>query len=228
MVQSLQSVFCCSILFSHEEARPPNRSDRFKTLTSSDYRDAWAIGYNNRYTIGVWMGNLDRDPMDGITGSKGPAMVLRSVFAELNRKQETQPLYLSPRLVKAEVTMDSGEDGKDTGASYSEWFMPGTLPTSAVAAYFKDRTIALVQPSSGLQLAMDPRIPDDKEAFSFKLSWLPKGAMVEWYVDNVLKATTSCDTYLWPVAKGGHTATARVRQGTGKIHETLMVSFIVK
>jgi penicillin-binding protein 1C len=200
-----------------------------KTGTSSDYRDAWAIGYNNRYTIGVWMGNLDRDPMDGITGSKGPAMVLRSVFAELNRNQETQPLYLSPRLVKAEVRMDSGDGGKDAGMSYSEWFMPGTPPKSAVATYLKDRTIALVQPSSGLQLAMDPRIPDDKEAFSFKLSWLPKGASVEWYVDNDLKATTSCDSYLWPVTKGAHVAMARVRQtDTGKIHETLSVDFIVK
>ena len=56
-----------------------------KTGTSNDYRDAWAVGFNYRYTVGVWMGNLDHRTMDGITGSKGPALVLRSVFAELNR-----------------------------------------------------------------------------------------------------------------------------------------------
>ena len=38
-----------------------------KTGTSSDYRDAWAIGFNHRYTIGIWMGNLDHTAMNGIT-----------------------------------------------------------------------------------------------------------------------------------------------------------------
>ena len=69
-----------------------------KTGTSTDYRDAWAIGFNHRYTVGVWMGNLDAKPMQGITGSIGPALVLRSVFAELGRFEESRPLYLSPRL----------------------------------------------------------------------------------------------------------------------------------
>ena len=70
-----------------------------KTGTSNDYRDAWAVGYNNDYTVGIWMGNMDRSAMDRITGAKGPAVVLRSVFAELNRNPETKPLYLSPNLV---------------------------------------------------------------------------------------------------------------------------------
>ena len=35
-----------------------------KTGTSSDHRDVWAVGFNHRYTVGVWMGNLDRSPTD--------------------------------------------------------------------------------------------------------------------------------------------------------------------
>jgi penicillin-binding protein 1C len=198
-----------------------------KTGTSSDYRDAWAIGYNNQYTVGVWMGNLDREAMDGITGSKGPAMVLRSIFAELNRNQETQPLYLSPRLIKADVS--AGISAKGMSPSYSEWFLPGTEPKVTVSSRVEDKSITLIQPSPGLRLAMDPRIPDDKEAFPFKLSGMPKEAMVEWYVDNDLKATTSGDSYLWPVARGMHTAIAKVRSaGNGKIFETNTVSFLVK
>jgi penicillin-binding protein 1C len=200
-----------------------------KTGTSSDYRDAWAIGYNNKYTVGVWMGNLDRAAMDGITGSKGPAMVLRSIFAELNRNQETQPLYLSPRLIKADVNPGTGVAAKPVSPSSSEWFLPGTEPNNVVAAQVESKTIALVQPSPGLQLAMDPRIPDDKEAFPFKLSGMPKGASVDWYVDNDLKATTSGDSYLWPVTKGTHIAMAKVRSAAkGKISETLPVTFLVK
>ncbi|HKQ62196.1 MAG TPA: transglycosylase domain-containing protein, partial [Candidatus Polarisedimenticolaceae bacterium] len=43
-----------------------------KTGTSSDYRDAWALGYSSRYTVGVWIGNLDRGEMQGVSGSIGP------------------------------------------------------------------------------------------------------------------------------------------------------------
>ena len=98
-----------------------------KTGTSSDYRDAWSVGYTNRYTVGVWMGNLDHGAMDGITGSKGPAMVLRSLFAELNRNCDTEPLYLSTRLVQTDLP--DGEGSRDGHCSlYSEWFVPGTEP----------------------------------------------------------------------------------------------------
>ena len=34
-------------------------SSDLKPGTSSDYRDAWALAYDDRYTVGVWMGNLD-------------------------------------------------------------------------------------------------------------------------------------------------------------------------
>jgi len=49
------------------------------------------------------MGNLDQLPSDGLTGSTGPALVLRSVLAELTRAQRTEPLVLSPRLVRRQV-----------------------------------------------------------------------------------------------------------------------------
>jgi membrane peptidoglycan carboxypeptidase len=31
-----------------------------KTGTSSDYRNAWAVGFAARHTVGIWMGNLDQ------------------------------------------------------------------------------------------------------------------------------------------------------------------------
>ena len=35
------------------------------------------------------MGNLDRRPTKGVTGAIGPALVLRAIFAELDRDGET-------------------------------------------------------------------------------------------------------------------------------------------
>jgi penicillin-binding protein 1C len=167
--------------------------------------------------------------MDRITGSKGPAMVLRSIFAELNRNHDTQPLYLSPKLVKVDICRDTGLPSDGVCASCSEWFAPGAEPETFAGTDSDEKRLAMIQPSPDLQMAMDPRIPDDHEAFPFKLSGMPEGASVDWYVDNELLATTFSDSYLWPMSRGNHTATARVRSDTkGIISETSPVRFIVK
>jgi 1A family penicillin-binding protein len=46
-----------------------------KTGTSQDYRDAWFIGFNQALVAGVWVGNDDRTPMQGVTGGSLPAQI---------------------------------------------------------------------------------------------------------------------------------------------------------
>ena len=201
-----------------------------KTGTSNDYRDAWSVGYNNEYTIGVWMGNLDRTAMDRITGAKGPAIVLRSIFAELNRNRDTQPLYLSPKLVQKEVCSDRGNLHTGDCQRYSEWFIPGTDYKN-----IHDKTVPIkekidmLQPSPGLRMAMDPRIPDDYESFIFRLSGVSGDSKVEWYVDDELEAVTESGDYSWPMKKGKHTVFAKVFKKDKKQKlETDGVEFYVK
>lgn len=201
-----------------------------KTGTSNDYRDAWAVGYNNDYTVGVWMGNLDRAAMNKITGAKGPAIVLRSVFAELNRNQETRPLYLSPKLVQADVCRDTGLMDDGNCLTVNEWFMPGSTPDKPAKAVIPtEEGVAMIQPSPGLLLAMDPRIPDDHEAFLFRLSGVRDNLKVEWIVDNQLEAVTNSGDYMWPMVRGSHTVIARVIFADDNIKsETDAVEFLVK
>jgi penicillin-binding protein 1C len=93
----------------------------------------------------------------------------------------------------------------------------------------KVKSIYLLQPTHGLQLAMDPRIPDNQEAFTFKLANLEAGAIVDWYVDNRVVASTSKGEYLWALQRGSHLVKARYRQaGSGKLKETATVRFLVK
>ena len=63
-----------------------------KTGTSTDYRDAWAIGFNRDFVAGVWMGNLTYEPMRDVTGASGAGLLLRSIFTELNRMKNTGTL----------------------------------------------------------------------------------------------------------------------------------------
>ena len=200
-----------------------------KTGTSNDYRDAWAVGYNDRFTVGVWVGNLDHQATKGVTGATGPALVLRSVFAELNRNRQTRPLYLSPRLTKREICRGPGRPDDGRCATVTEWFTPGTEPENRPSPQPARKRPYLRRPSHGLQLAMDPRIPDDHEAFRFQMANLPENSTVDWYVDGKLAATTPTRNYLWPLSKGSHRAMARVWiSHTTPPVETAWVNFMVK
>lgn len=49
-----------------------------KTGTTSDYRDAWFIGYTPDLVAGVWVGNDDNTPMKKVTGGMLPARIWRA------------------------------------------------------------------------------------------------------------------------------------------------------
>jgi penicillin-binding protein 1C len=55
----------------------------WKTGTSYGHRDAWAVGYSGRYTIGVWVGNFDGAARQGISGSQHAAPLLFDLFRAL-------------------------------------------------------------------------------------------------------------------------------------------------
>jgi penicillin-binding protein 1C len=52
----------------------------WKTGTSYGHRDAWAVGFSRRYAIGVWVGNFDGRPRQGISGSEHAAPLLFDLF----------------------------------------------------------------------------------------------------------------------------------------------------
>ena len=55
----------------------------FKTGTSYGYRDAWAIGFDGRHVIGVWIGRPDGAPVPGLIGVDAAAPILMDAFARI-------------------------------------------------------------------------------------------------------------------------------------------------
>lgn len=53
---------------------------RGKTGTSQNYRDAWFIGSNGKYTTAVWVGNDDNSPMKGIGGGSVPTQIWAEIM----------------------------------------------------------------------------------------------------------------------------------------------------
>ncbi len=57
-----------------------------KTGTSQDFRDAWFIGFTNKYAAAVWVGNDDNSPMKHVTGGLVPAKVWRDIMTTATSK----------------------------------------------------------------------------------------------------------------------------------------------
>ncbi|HZS65329.1 MAG TPA: penicillin-binding protein 1C [Xanthobacteraceae bacterium] len=53
----------------------------YKTGTSYGYRDAWAVGFDGKLTIGVWVGRPDGAPVPGMIGRGAAAPILFDAFA---------------------------------------------------------------------------------------------------------------------------------------------------
>ncbi len=63
-----------------------------KTGTSSDFRDAWFVGYSAELVTGVWVGNDDGGFMKAVTGGGVPARVWHDVMASAHK--DHQPIDL--------------------------------------------------------------------------------------------------------------------------------------
>ncbi|MGE0621467.1 MAG: transglycosylase domain-containing protein [Pseudomonadales bacterium] len=218
-----------------------------KTGTSSDYRDSWAVGFDHRYVVGVWMGNLNQTATLGITGSTGPALVLRGAFDLLNRDQQTRPLWLSPKLARHVVCAETGAAAVagQQCRERSEYFLPGTGPgeadivpgepgadrgeTQLASRSSEDAPagIRLRQPTPGLRMAYDPRLPAEAQAFEFVLQGVADTDRVEWRVDGGA-AQPGGSRYLWPLSRGEHFVSASVHREGELVALVPAVGFFVK
>jgi penicillin-binding protein 1C len=216
-----------------------------KTGTSSDFRDAWALGYSRNFTVGVWMGNLNRTSMFEVSGARGPALILRSIFAKLEKLRDSRDLFISPSLNRQTICPLSGMLATDSCPHLEELFIAGSTPRATCRAkhvlsdqepaptndYLSPPAVRVALPSPGLRLAKDPRIPDELEAFAFELDSASPPSEVTWVVDDYDLATLSGPNsrYLWNLQPGRHLVKARVRFGeAARAVETATVEFFVR
>lgn len=83
---------------------PANRL-AYKTGTSYGHRDAWAIGYDGRHVIGVWMGRADGTPVPGAFGADVAAPVLFQAFNRLKPQLDPQPAAPASTLLVANAQL---------------------------------------------------------------------------------------------------------------------------
>jgi penicillin-binding protein 1C len=77
--------------WSEMTAGERRRAVAFKTGTSYGFRDAWAVGFSARYTVGVWVGRADGTPRPGHFGRNTAAPIMLKLFELLPRQGDTSP-----------------------------------------------------------------------------------------------------------------------------------------
>jgi penicillin-binding protein 1C len=97
----------------------------WKTGTSYGRRDAWSIGFNQEYTVGVWCGNFSGTGVPDLSGSEIATPLLLKTFNAITEDQSNEwllpPDELDYRIVCSSSGMVPGSHCTDKTIDY---FMP--------------------------------------------------------------------------------------------------------
>jgi penicillin-binding protein 1C len=104
----------------------------WKTGTSFGFRDAWAVGVTDRFTVGVWVGRPDGTPNPGYFGANTAAPLLKDIFAALGN-QATQARVLPASVSEVDICWPLGLAASSTAPEHclqrrSAYALAGGVP----------------------------------------------------------------------------------------------------
>jgi penicillin-binding protein 1C len=121
-----------------------------KTGTSTSYRDNWTLGFTPEFTVGVWAGNFEGQPMEQVSGVTGAGPIFRDVFMHLRQVHGTTWFDDPPWLVRARIDPRTGKRvvprGPTPRLSRAEVFHKDRLPAPAQTSDYEARTGKAILP----------------------------------------------------------------------------------
>jgi penicillin-binding protein 1C len=190
-----------------------------KTGTSKDMRDNWAIGYSQRYTVGVWVGNASGESMWDVSGVSGAAPVWASVMSFLHAQQRSDPPKPPAGLNATQVALTS-PSGTPIEAARREWFIAGSevntinsialhadsMPASGSKS-LKNSLPKITSPAQGTIIALDPDIPPQSQ----RLQLRAEGGSARWLLNG--QSLGASKDIAWLPMPGRHTLQLSDAQG---------------
>lgn len=120
-----------SLSFSGHSADVYQPRVAWKTGTSNGYRDAWTIGYNPDYVIGVWLGNASGEGSDALVGAEIAAPLVARLFRRLYPDSHGPWFARPPELRRATLCSVSGTPtGPHCPSSAEAWVIPSVTATT--------------------------------------------------------------------------------------------------
>lgn len=169
-----------------------------KTGTSKDMRDNWCVGYSERYTVGVWVGNFSGEPMWNVSGMSGAAPVWMDVMRLLHGTAPSRAPRPPPGVTARPVSFAGGIE-----PDRKEWFIAGTEPAAAVTPVGRHERPTIVYPPDGAIIALDPDIPPQFQAVALEAA--PAGGDFHWRLGEADLGRGN--PLLWKPQQGDHALT---------------------
>lgn len=166
-----------------------------KTGTSKDMRDNWAVGWSQRYTVAVWVGNASGAAMHDVSGTSGAAPIWAQLMAYLHQQQPGTAPQAPAGVQSQAVRYGPGPQGTALESPRSDWFLPGTaqalfaIDTQAAGAggamaggqnASNLDAARILAPVGGSILALDPDIPPQRQRLQLRAS----ADGVRWVMDG--------------------------------------------
>jgi penicillin-binding protein 1C len=173
-----------------------------KTGTSKDMRDNWCIGFTDRYTVGVWVGNASGEAMHSVSGVSGAAPVWHALVAYLHEGRPSLPPRAPAGVVVAPVQFDARRE-----PARDEVFMQGTEQATqrASAQAAGAQRFGISSPIDGSIFAIDPDIPPAAQRITFE------GEPGVWVLDG--KRLGAARRLAWSPWPGRHELTLLAHGG---------------
>ena len=148
------------------------RTIGFKTGTSYGYRDAWAVGFSNDYTVAVWVGRADGTPRPDRIGRDAAAPIFLKMFGLL--PPDMRPAPAPPAgVLAARSTEELPPALRDFRSEAKAELASASSPPPAIA--FPPHGAVVPLPAVN---AKEPAITLKADGGKAPLTWLVNGALV--------------------------------------------------
>ena len=169
-----------------------------KTGTSKDMRDNWCVGFSDRYTVGVWVGNAGGESMHAVSGVSGAAPVWAGLMRYLHGRTPSRAPAPPAGVVARQVRFELGNE-----APRREWFLAGTeldqVRGTVAARSGQAGEGGIRNPRDGSIYALDPDIPPQAQKLQFQGA---NGAGNVWQLDG--RRIGRGDSLWWSPLPGRH------------------------
>jgi penicillin-binding protein 1C len=166
-----------------------------KTGTSKDMRDNWCVGFSDRFTVGVWVGNFDGRSMWDVSGVSGAAPVWRDVMDYLHAERASRAPQPPAGVIRTQVAYRPAfEPGRD------EWFVSGSETALVELVPADKRSPMIVYPVAGSIIAVDPDIPEPLQRVMFQAQ---AGQGMHWRLDKAILGSAGAQL-AWRPVPGEH------------------------
>ena len=176
-----------------------------KTGTSKDYKDNFTMAYTARWTIGVWVGNFNAEPMQKISGITGAGPIMHDLAVYLQRKYPSPPFDVPEGIVRMLACTQSGLLAADSCThTQEEVFDAKHLPQKCSAKHRPETTsLRIASPAEGDVFKIDPSVARASQAVKLEAVCPEDSCM--WKLDGKKLPGSACRTW-WTLQPGKHRA----------------------